>query len=320
MANFPKRPDVDRYPLLPDAARGFIANANRLYGLTALPVRLPVHAKLITELVAQTAFSVSKRKHIVIDEMPRPQQQKAMSKANKAYVTFIESDNRADKSTEDVCARHRAATGVLRDLLSLCNDETQAGFEAALASALVTAWTVFEVLGGDLWEECLNARPARALIAARVEVSDDDDENERERKQKHNLPINSQKMLTGQIDPAKPGTILIEYGGWNFSKKGKLKEAYRRTFRESKDEVDAIFDCPQLRWLEALRNMIVHNGCVVDDMFLQSVFSHPELGKCERGKSLLIHGDLLGEFVPAVVQQGIALLNFVHKWMEANPR
>ncbi len=190
------------------------------------------------------------------------------------------------------------------------------GFDALAMGVIVSSWTAFETLSGDLWEVCLNDRPGLGLVALDAEPRDDDQESEMVRKGKvrYKMPV---KLLI-ECDynfRNRMGTLLRKK--WDFSNKSQSLDAYVKVFRDKKHKNDlkSIFDDQHIRWLSATRNVIVHNAGIADPEFLQLTGKHPVYSTLKKGDPLLFDGENVHHHMMAAISGGNALVSFVREWL-----
>jgi hypothetical protein len=96
------------------------------------------------------------------------------------------------------------------------------------------------------------------------------------------------------------------------------RDAYIKVFPEAKSQIDAIFTNEPLRWLAAIRNVVVHNACRADAEFVKLVKGHPTLNAVAVGDRIPVDGEVLGQSAAAGFEQGKALLLFIDKWLTDN--
>ena len=204
---------------------------------------------------------------------------------------------------------------------SLMSDPVHKGLEALLASTLIAAWTAFETLAADLWEAALNERPRLAFIALGVEPDSSDSKEEESRKREKKLSFPAWMLLDPDFDLRNEmGTAVSKMRKWDFARRDRAASAYRAVFRSEQSEIDKVFKDPQLGWLAATRNAVVHSAAHADDEFLKLTGTHPEFKSLERGNRIRLSGDVVGKLASSAFIQGNSLLKIVDDWVAANPR
>lgn len=196
------------------------------------------------------------------------------------------------------------------------------GFEALLGSMVTGSWTAFEVLAADLWEACLNARPRLGVIAlnAEPEASDDDLADAQKRGIKYHVPVHLLQKWDYNLQN-RMGSLLR--GKWDFAQHDKAIDAYLRVFKDSEGkklkELSQILKDQNLAWLDALRNVLVHNAGIADARFMSRIKKHSTLKLLKEKEPVLLNGELLLPFINTVIQRGIGLIKFIDDWLAKNP-
>ncbi len=192
------------------------------------------------------------------------------------------------------------------------------GAYSMLSAIAIGAWTAFEALAGDLWEDALNGYPilgARALNAEPDLDNDSDEEAEKKRKVKFTVPVWMLESYDYNLKHVQ-GTILRTVRQWDFAKREKAHDAYRKTFCHGKDDprqqtLSGIFEDAKLRWLGALRNVLVHHGGRATDEFLRSTKGHAVFAKVGQGEQVPLDGKIVADLVENSIQCGMRLVRFV---------
>lgn len=191
--------------------------------------------------------------------------------------------------------------------------------DANMASMLLSAWTAFEVLAGDLWVASLNARPRLGFTALGAEPNAADNEDEQERKRKLTFPIPVRLLQKWDYDlKDRMGTLLRRIKKWDFARRQDTKDAYIKAFGKSESELVDIFDDQKVRWLSAIRNAIVHNGQIADQEFVTLVAKHPTLSAISEGDNIRLESGMVADLINAMIDRGIALMGFVDVWLLKN--
>jgi hypothetical protein len=75
-----------------------------------------------------------------------------------------------------------------------------------------------------------------------------------------------------------------------------------------------------LNWVAATRHAIIHYNGKAYKYFEKLTAKHPFLSKLKAGDPIPIEGDLVGEFVAVAIAKGMALVDFVDRWIKNNAR
>jgi hypothetical protein len=177
------------------------------------------------------------------------------------------------------------------DRWAACHSDVWQGAGAVLAAIVVDVWTAFEALAGDLWVEAVLARPVPlAHVAFANKPSLDRATVEKRARQK-------MRRLSGIMD------------------------AYRESFGAGATQ--SLFDRPEFAvlWvLEGVRNVLVHKGGHVDEMFLGRVNDHVahyrgfDLHSVRKGELLNLDGERASRLSDAAVRASVGLIRFVDEW------
>ena len=179
--------------------------------------------------------------------------------------------------------------------------EINLGLDALLSAQVVGAWTAFEVLSGDLWIAAVNAAPAAAVRWAQKDS-----------------------------DKAVPLSKLVKYGDHSFNLGAIMGDVLaaeekvsfltltstRIAYEKAFDRAPSAFNDPQLKLLELVRNLIVHNGGKVDQTFKDQLRQcnlerHADCVDVQLGLPYVIDGPLAARFTDAASKGGASLIKFV---------
>jgi hypothetical protein len=189
-------------------------------------------------------------------------------------------------------------------------ESAQRGVEAILCAMVTGAWTAFETMAVDLWEECLNGRPELGFRVLGIKDADDD-----EGRKRVGFPFGLLKAWNFELKN-RMGSLLVAMKKQDFQSRGGIARVYATTFGDKK--TDVLFDDQTLRWLAATRHCIVHKGSIADDEFTNKVKTHETLKRVQADQRIPITGDLVRELVDSASTQGIALIEFMRDWLNKN--
>jgi hypothetical protein len=180
---------------------------------------------------------------------------------------------------------------------------------------IVAAWTAHEVLAEDLWVKCVDERPRLAFVALNAELDPDtDSRKEARQKQKatYEVPVQLLREFNYNLND-NMGKILRDK--WNFAIRERANEAYFKTFPKHKSTLEGILEDKSLRWLAAIRNVIVHASGNADREFLNLVGDHQLLGATKKGAPIPINGELTSSLIEVAMRQSMKLLTFASEWL-----
>jgi hypothetical protein len=190
---------------------------------------------------------------------------------------------------------------------SKLGDTGRLGVSAIILSAFVQTWTAFETLACDVWVKALDARPILASNAAAPKPS-----ASAKGVDPKTIPIKLLQKYNYDLRSVM-GTVLKEQKKFDFNSLNGIGKAYKAAFGKA---ADAIFspnnhDHQKLAWLEAIRNVIVHNAGLADKMFLERVKGHAGLGSLKIGDAFPADGNMLAENVLVTAKFSATVLSLV---------
>jgi hypothetical protein len=187
------------------------------------------------------------------------------------------------------------------------------GIESMLAAVLIGAWTAFESFLEDLWIVAVNARPAQ-LAKAVMEKRSTESRQEREQQEK---TITFDVLQRYGFDLRKSmGTLFVDSQKVNFKKFEGAKKAYAAAFEEKIEPALATHSGVPVT--EALRNVFVHKGGVVDSLFASRVKNDPTFNKLKTGEYIRLTGPLIRDRVTELAACALAVLEAVDEFLDNN--
>jgi hypothetical protein len=199
---------------------------------------------------------------------------------------------------------------------------------AWLHSIVVTTWTAFETLAGDLWEQAVNCHPqilaklkgqrpkttrnAPYTAVRPQQLNAESDENRKV------IDINALERFNYNLTGVM-GTLLRESDKVAFQSLGKIRDAYHLAF--SRDNASVLFhiNSRAFDFLSALRNLIVHKAGVVDNEFVCILrdLKYMRLPILNQSLALDIKSVLL--LVKAIALKSKMLIRTVDEWIVNHP-
>jgi hypothetical protein len=179
------------------------------------------------------------------------------------------------------------------------NPEINDGMRSVLTSCLIDAYTAFETLAGDLWEQAVNARPA---LAPSVNISTTF-------LQKFNYTV-----------PDKLGTVLRELKLAKFASLEDIRTSYRVAFTQHADLIHAAVGDKSLDALAVARNVIVHKAGVCDKEYQDRARGLAQLPKLEIGEPLPVTGQLVKQLIDPAILRSRTLIECVGQWLLSHPK
>lgn len=172
------------------------------------------------------------------------------------------------------------------------------GGDAWLSGQVTATWTAFEALSEELWETALNLHPQRlcGLSGKR------DKSVELWMLQKHGYDL-SQSM----------GTVLkTKYG---FDSLDGIRAGYADAFSDDAVDIQKMLTDKSLDALALVRNVIVHNGGVIDEPYLRRKSALPSGAIGSLGDSINLDGPLVSELITRPLQICGDLIVAVDSWL-----
>ncbi|MEX2121591.1 MAG: hypothetical protein WD847_18535 [Pirellulales bacterium] len=301
---------------LEEPGRAFCGNMHRVASLVRVVPRALWSESVRESLLNQVNLAVFGRIATTREESEDPSRKRdrdeAMRKLAWEEMRYWQNEN--DRLMRGVQLLEYVS------LQALFKSEIAEGIQSIYQAAITGAWTAFEVLIEDLWVACLNARPRLGFIALDAEPLPDDSEGERERKKSKRTPVPVWMLRDPAFDPRKQmGDLLKAQRKWDFSRRDRAADAYKRVFANDVDTIQGILETEDLRWLAATRNVIVHRASVADKEFKKLCSRHPYFGKIDDGSTIVFRGAIVTELVNVAGAKGEELLRFSSDWLKANP-
>lgn len=189
------------------------------------------------------------------------------------------------------------------------------GMRAVLYAQLVSTWTAFETLAGDLWVRAVNARPVS--LGSNVFSGD------------ASVTFDLLKDFNFHIRD-RLGDVAYLKERVKFDNFGKLVEAYGDTFKlppgdkkaRTSPNLDDIFKRHRvkLRTVSFVRNLLVHQAGTVDERFRRNMRDcDPMFAALDEDSDLPIDGAKVVELVNPVLQCACELVGFVDGWLGQFP-
>ena len=172
-------------------------------------------------------------------------------------------------------------------------------YEAILYSGAVWIWCGFEVLIKELWVYALNdcgrylIKNVIKKLPAQVGMEDD-------RIRGKNISLDYLAQYDYDLSKKMGSALLHKF---DFTSSRGIKDAYSRAFPKSTDIKDAIDD-KKIAWLEATRNVIVHNAGIIDREFCDKTNTNIT----EVGKRLRLNSRKVSEYGNSAMDIGLRVM------------
>jgi hypothetical protein len=299
-------------PQLQPIAQAFIRNMNRVRGIGVLPINL-VSISMINEAARIEALA---NKGIAFHD-PRilfgdPKfDSELFAQVDQERQRLITSRMASDGRSNFEQRIFKA--GIYGMNLIIDSNETQSleAVQATMAAMLIGLWTAFESLAQDTWIAAVNTRPiplAQRIVQRRSDLGTGNQLKELSWKHIADFGFN----LSGSV-----GTLLLRQRAVDFQSWKTIRAAYKAAFA---GELDGIFApaSEELSRLEAVRNLFVHKGGLVDEKFTKRMGNEPGM-KEKEGHSLSVNGEYVAHKANVVAVFSTQLIQAVDKWLSENP-
>ena len=226
---------------------------------------------------------------------------------------------------------------VLRQIPETDTRKMVQGCEAVLSAMIIGTWTAFETMAGDLWEAAINVCP-KTLAELRgsgrriwqhildstrsrgVRIAEPSQPGVSQGGSKG--PTDSKKVDLDRMAELTDGTFnLGPHMGtllrpkFEFSILGDIRAAYGNAFWTHSNHIDEALSDRAIDALNLVRNLLVHNAGVADQIYLNGIPGTPApiLGVNDQ---LVLDGAIVLSLVNPVVQRSSELIKAVDRWIQ----
>jgi hypothetical protein len=196
--------------------------------------------------------------------------------------------------------------GILDYMLS--NPAIIDGAEAWLAAQITGIWTAFESLSEELWQAVLNAYPhgLAELKGTKKGLAKGDEDK--------NIPLHLLQKFKYDLSQ-NMGTILkVKY---SFDRLEDIRRAYGDASFEKDPTIHKIIGDKSLDALALVRNVIVHNGGIVDEAYEKRKGDVPPAAMAKVGDPVLLDGEMVANLIEPVIRLSWNLVIAVDEWLAA---
>lgn len=279
--------------ILKPIIKTFAKNISDISGMLHLP-----HILLTTGLAHSNALA----KYAVLLRQREENQEELNQEEDETKIQELID---AEFDDPDIAASNLKTAGVLLNIL-IPEEPIKSSTQALLKSAITASWTAFECLATDIWVETLNARPIDLAqhVLTKIESNEQTD------------GINKRTIQVGLLAKhgfdlrSSMGTLLKQQ--FDFTGISGMNKAYTAAFGASVD-MKNILDIEILQLLEAIRNLLVHRGGIIDETFQKRTKTHRKIDS-----ELPINGKMVSICANNVIHSGYQLTNAVETWLNNN--
>jgi hypothetical protein len=314
--------------VLGSASVAFIYSARRLANMAVLPIALMDWSSRLQAATDGALFNLTGT--LFPKESELPAMDVFHAERNKVFT-----DNRRKRVTivpgvETLISYPDEAQANADDLSCLLSEDfaygSRAGMRALCASLVVGAYTALECLAVDVWKAAVNSRP-RTLAKYALESSVGRKAKE-EGQQEAAIPYGILADNDFNISNVM-GDVLVRRRRVSFDSFYDIREAYLAAFRIPQDpklrpsqELSQIFSKSErdLRTVEEVRNLIVHQGGVIDQKFIDNVSkTNIPRNSVGLGHQLDIDCESSAQYALSAFSFAKSLVIFVDEWLDQNP-
>lgn len=177
------------------------------------------------------------------------------------------------------------------------------GFDVILSSMVIGAWSAFESMAGDLWEQALNLNPEDLAQLKR---------GKNDNAQSKSIELDIIKFHKFDLRN-KMGTILR--CRYEFSRLSSIREAYDAAFKTIAHKIDAALKNDALDALSVVRNVLVHSAGRADEQYLRRAKGIQSLPKARLNELLPLDGEMVVGLIKPAMIQASNLLGAVDDWL-----
>jgi hypothetical protein len=304
------------------AAASFEANVLRIERLAQMQVRIVLWTMHFQRANDLALVDVLGRMELNKDEIGNETLRAQIEQAANAHLNNILWKMHADPNGEDA-AKH-AGINNMSQLIGALGEPLLTGWGVVLTSTITGAWTAFESLAGDLWEQALNANPNRfaSLQGTVNRIEKIVDRKRRGKTIELELPkrrkaaeaskavglVAMHKLTSGDFNLSeRMGTLLRDEV--SFARLDDIRGAYSIAFHGSKCRtIDIALGCLALDALSAVRNLIVHRAAIGDQEYLDNTIGVPGAPRVALNEPLKLDGQIVRDLVAPVLQRAVGLI------------
>jgi hypothetical protein len=275
-------------------ARVFVENVKTLEGLRVLPFFAVETAYNLGRAAGGAAMKVSGSIEEILGNSDKYKEY--LLAQGPLVRSLTESDPERIKAQIDAglerSARHLSRVA--------SNARVTPGVEAWLAAQIVSGWTSFETLAGDLWEAALNCHPNDLAELGTQEKT---------------VPIILLQKYGFDLSQ-RMGSLLKEKRP--FDRLENIRENYNLAFHIDGEKINEVLSSDLLDVMSSVRNLLVHHAGIVDERYLRRIKSLPFAPRAEVGDRIKLDGDIVDRLSTAMKLIGSGLLHAVDDWLDAH--
>jgi hypothetical protein len=210
--------------------------------------------------------------------------------------------------------RHHAAA-----FFSGVDARARKGFDAVFSTAIINVWAAFESLSGDLWELAVNEHPlglselsGKKNRMFKGKTFEDTLYNGRQEDTDKKFVQLSLLQKYGFNCSKKMGSLLRH--NRRFDSLSGIRESYALAFSRDYEKLDECLSETVLDVVNMFRNVLVHRGGVMDEVFVKKSKAFKlEMGKI--GGDVVLNGRITKSFLLGMINVSGNLVLRVEDWI-----
>jgi len=295
-------------------AQAFIRNMNRVRGIGALSMNLMAIGMVNEAARVEAAFNKKINPHDSRVTHGHPQFDEVLfSELNEERKRLIDSWIKSYPNKEAFAVALATKTAFnMNTVIEESKEDAWSSIQATMAAMLIGLWTAFESLAQDTWITAVNTCPSP--LADNVMAAPDS--ALKTGNQSKSLSY-SHFVGSGYDFRRSMGSLLFTEKKVDFQQFKTIRAAYKVAFA---GHLEPIFEQHQFELfkLEAVRNLFVHKGGIIDSKFVERMGNEPIL-KEKIGQSLSVNGEYVAHKANAVSVCSAQLIQAVDRWLLENP-
>jgi hypothetical protein len=328
-------PSLKSLKVIGRPAVAFGNNAERLANLVMLPIALVKWSAQVQSTTDLAVFDLTGTMRPTTERLPTPaalneQRQKVWDSKQSRAMHILGDGGPTPMTDEEVV--YADADDVSRFLSEHFAFHLRTGMQALGASLIIGAYTALECVASDSWVAAVNSRP-RTLAKFTLEhpgkkSKRKNDGLKNDGQQEPTLPFATLSEHDFDVSAAM-GRILVDRDRVSFDSFYDIQDSYLRAFRVAEDpklrpnaSLSRLFSDAEkdVRTTEAIRNLLVHQGGVVDQKFIDHIskttIPRESVGlNCELG----IDCEMSARHAMSALVFAKSLLVFVDDWLHSHP-
>lgn len=308
---------IIRTDRLKNVKAAFSSNFERIAALWLFPINTALFAQ---ELAVASRFA---EKDILGEYFPPQDECEKRRDDIESRATQLVRERVANPDGKELLRQAIMFTNI-DTFIELGGEETVEGETAIFNSMVVQAWTAFEVMAGDLWEQALNEHPnvlcklnGKKWNLSRTTGGDDESlRKPTDDDAKGQVRISYLERFGFDLSNAMGSALRSKY---NFTVLESTRQAYAEAFAIRSDEIKAALLNKCLDHLSAVRNVIVHRAAIADKKFLNEVGGSGLFSGTNPGDPVILTGVAASQLIRPVFQRSIDLIAAVDDWIFKSP-